>query len=114
MSIYTQLLRLGLEGTVASERSSAGGALVELLHASQRLGSLDESRARVGWAPVAVADQVAYDVALIRLSREVGIECDPAAFDPPEQERARLRRVLASCGVQLSELEDSDASTRDT
>jgi hypothetical protein len=48
-----------------------------------------------------LADQVAYDVALIELARSVGLPCDPATFDQPELRRNELDRELAARGVHV-------------
>lgn len=105
MSMYTELLGAAFGHTGSGEETTAGEALAELLRVSGRLGVASElSRTGTGWAPAAVADQLAYDVALLRLSRALGIACEPAAFDPPEPERARLEEALASRGVPLGEL----------
>ncbi len=54
-------------------------------------------------APSALATQVAYDLALIRLARSVGLACQPNDFSQPETQRHELRRALASRGVHLDE-----------
>ncbi len=41
-----------------------------------------------------VAHEIAYDVALIKLSQHLGIDTGPERFAAPEQERERLHREL--------------------
>ena len=106
MTMYTQLLETALDGAGPDEQMSAGESLAALLRAAGRLGSLPQSSgAGAGWVPAAVVDQLAYDMALVRLSRCLGIDCDIAGFDRPERERARLKEALASRGVHLDELD---------
>jgi hypothetical protein len=49
-----------------------------------------------------LANQVAYDVALIELARSVGIACDPASFELPELRRNEVNRELAARGVHVA------------
>ena len=57
------------------------------------------------WAPDAIADQLAYDVALVELSQRLGIEVDLTRFGQPRQERDRLEQALISRGIHLDEFE---------
>lgn len=47
------------------------------------------------------ADQLAYDLALMELSRLLGIECEVLRFNQPQRERDRLENELASRGIHL-------------
>ncbi len=58
-------------------------------------------RSDPGWAIQAVADQLAYDVALIRVARREGIEPDPSSFDLPGRGRDGLASALERCGISL-------------
>jgi hypothetical protein len=49
---------------------------------------------------------LAYDAALIRLARLLGVECDAEEFDLPEKARTRLEAVLAGRGFPLEEIEE--------
>ena len=100
MSMYTQLLSAAI-----------GRGPSELAGASER-GAFDEvlrSRAELGSAPAAdpdvvsavLAREVAYDVALLRLARTVGVESGPDRFEQPELERARLEGALRGRGISL-------------
>ena len=51
----------------------------------------------------ALALQIGYDVALLRLAGLVGIESDPSRFDRPYDERTRLEGALAERGISLRE-----------
>ena len=50
----------------------------------------------------ALTDQMAYDVALIKLAQRVGIECSASEFDVPERARAMLERTLFARGIPVS------------
>jgi hypothetical protein len=56
--------------------------------------------------PVAPADalsvQLAYDVALIRYARCLGIACQPSDFDPPSRGRAHVEREISERGFELA------------
>lgn len=47
----------------------------------------------------ALSDQIAYDVALIRYGRCLGIACRPTDFDPPTLGRQVIERRVAERGV---------------
>ena len=49
----------------------------------------------------ALSDQIAYDVALIRYARCLGIACRPSDFDPPTRGRQDVERAVAECGINL-------------
>ena len=69
-----------------------------------RLGRAMErhaTRTDPGWALRAVADQLSYDAALIRLSRRWGIEVEVEAFDYPTRARAALEDALIELGVDV-------------
>jgi len=71
------------------------------------LADLVDSRARLqatgGAAPVAeaLARELSYDGALIRLCVCLDVRARPAWFDSPGRERARLERELAHRGIRL-------------
>jgi hypothetical protein len=48
-----------------------------------------------------VADQLAYDVALVRLARSLGTEWDLCRFNQPLRERRTLERALGVRGIPL-------------
>ena len=71
------------------------------------LAELVDSRARLhatsAAAPVAeaLARELSYDGALIRLCASLEVRTTPAWFDSPERERARLEGELARRGIRL-------------
>ena len=71
------------------------------------LADLVDSRARLHAtgpaAPVAeaLAREVSYDGALIRLCASLNVRATPEWFDSPERERARLEQELAHRGILL-------------
>jgi hypothetical protein len=74
------------------------------------LAELVDSRARLhatgAAAPVAeaLARELSYDGALIRLCAVLDVRATPAWFDSPERERARLECELARRGIRLPQL----------
>jgi hypothetical protein len=97
--MYTQLLEavLAFEADPAT-RSRSQGPLADVI----RLRHLREHySARTGprWALQAVADQLAYDAALVRLARKRGIAAGPDTFASPERGRAALEDSLTSQGI---------------
>ena len=99
--MYAQLLEavLDYEEDPESRPRSQGplADVVRLRHAMDRRAS----RTDPGWALQAVADQLAYDAALIRLARRRGIAAAPPDFETPELGRAALEEALAARGVTL-------------
>ena len=102
-SIYTQLLAAAdARACQLAGEPTNGERLVELLRCRVQLGARRPSPSTRGWAPGAIGDQVAYDLALIGLARQLGVACN--AFDPPEPERRRLEAELSARGVSLDDL----------
>jgi hypothetical protein len=106
-SIYTQLLMATL---AAPRRVTAEPTTVERLREVRwcrgQLGTRQPSASAPGWAPGAIGDQLAYDVALVGLARALGVACDENAFDPPQPERRRLEAALAARGVSLGGVDE--------
>lgn len=79
------------------------------------LADLVESRARLhatgAAAPVAeaLARELSYDGALIRLCAAVKVRATPEWYESPERERARLERELSRRGILLPALHLQDA-----
>ena len=67
------------------------------------VGSRARLRATGVATPVAeaLARELSYDGALIRLCAALDVRATPAWFDSPERERARLERELAHRGIRL-------------
>jgi hypothetical protein len=100
-SIYIGLLEAVLGERESSPRLSASQALAEVVRCRRtviwrRLPPDDED-----WAAAALADQTAYDSALICYARRVGIDCDPGRFGTPGVERARIEGMLEARGIPL-------------
>ena len=51
----------------------------------------------------ALALQIGYDVALLRLAELIGIDSDPSRFDRPQLERTRLEGAFAERGISLNQ-----------
>ncbi|MGD0379101.1 MAG: hypothetical protein ABSC30_03870 [Acidimicrobiales bacterium] len=107
MSVYSQLLDTALDQTHSVPGSTTGDVLAQLLERRNRLGAKLSSYTGSDWAPDAIADQLAYDVALIEFSRRLGIDVDLTKFGQPQHERARLEQALVSRGIHLDVLEES-------
>jgi hypothetical protein len=105
MSMYTQLLGTALESHSSSPKEATSGqALADLLHSRKRLK--EASRHGSNWASAVVADELAYDIALIELARLVGVECEVGEFDQPRDGRAHLEERLEFQGMFLGKLGD--------
>src|SRR5579864_2376776 len=99
MSMYTQLLRAALDQAhPPGGHSTKGEALANVLERRNDLGAYLSSHPGSNWASGAVADQLAYDIALIDIASQLGIDVDLNGFDQPENERARLERALLDRG----------------
>jgi len=71
--------------------------VVRLRHAMEK----HADRSDPGWALRAVADQLAYDAALVRLARKRGVPIDLGRFDVPVRGRSELEQALVDRGVSL-------------
>ncbi len=100
-AIYTQLLEAVLTYEADPEDGPRSqGPLADVIRLRHILDR-HATRTDPGWALQAVADQLAYDAALVRLSRKRGIAGGLEAFDIPEQGRAALEDALIARGVDL-------------
>jgi len=112
MSIYSQLLSAALVQTDgADDDTTTGGALAKVLACRSKLEAEPGARSGSDWAAAALADQLAYDMALIGLSRRLGIEFDLSSFDQRQLERNRLERALETRGIALDQLIELDQLT---
>ena len=109
MSIYTQLLDSALDEVTTDNELTPSDALAELVRCRNLLGA-GFARTGSNWAPAAVADELAYDIALIGLARSLGVECDVNRFDRPGHERARLESELAARGIHLVESGETESA----
>jgi hypothetical protein len=115
MSIYTQLLGAALaERSSATEGLSAPEVLAELLRSRRGLNTSGESHGGPYLALDAVANQLSYDVALIRLAWALGIDCEINDFDRPDDGRVQTELSLTSRGIQIAglDLQTPVATTR--
>jgi hypothetical protein len=97
MSMYVDLLSSVLSD-VADELT--GDALLGYT-LTCRDEMLRASPSKSGAAYVALAAEVAYDRALLKLCKANNIEVIPANFARPREERARLEHELAQSGTDL-------------
>jgi hypothetical protein len=100
MSMYSQLLDAAFDAGAPDVHGSRAAHFSDLLLCQiQRQDRVNGQRPA---APSALASQVAYDLALIRLARSVGLACQPNDFSQPEVQRHELHRALASRGIHLN------------
>ena len=108
MSMYSQLLELALEARAHSgSRDPAASPLAELLRCRSGLAAAAPPWSDPLTATTALADQVAYDIALIEWARSIGIQIETSDFDRPEEQRLELERKLEARDNWLLEAESS-------
>lgn len=99
MSMYTHLLVAAFdERRHTYAEPTTDDALAAFHHCRDRLQSWETE---ADWTSTVLADQVAYDIALIDLARSVGIDCGIDTFDQPERRRIEVGRELASRGIHI-------------
>jgi hypothetical protein len=109
--MYAYILEAALrERSQPTAQLTTGDALAVLLECRRFLGSIASPRS-AGWGSTALANQVAYDLAIIDLARSIGLDCDAASFDQPQRRRIELERELISRGVALDDLDQQANST---
>ena len=109
--MYVQLLRTALVHRSRSGRSvSTSRLLAETIRSRGRVLEDRGPNRGDGWAPAAIAHEVAYDSALVKLCERLGIGVEVDAFGRPEQERRRLEKALADQGIDLGELTGSTST----
>ncbi len=106
MSIYAQLLSDALGQNHSDDSSTTADAMAHLVKARDRLSANRSSYTEPDWASAAVADQLAYDVALIELARLLGIEVKVVSFSRPLPERTRLERAVVCRGIPLDQFDE--------
>ena len=84
----------------SSPDSTTAEALAEL---SRCRNLLDTTLSHEGSQRVTavVADELAYDIALIDLAKHLGVGWDVRDFDNPSRGRSRLEHELTSMGIRL-------------
>jgi hypothetical protein len=102
MSMYTQLLSAALRQRSVGGSDEEGTAVAEVRRCRIEL---EHGRPAVDEDTVsaALALQIGYDVALLRLAGVIGIDSDPTRFDRPQHERGRLEGALAARGIAFDE-----------
>ncbi|HTT87732.1 MAG TPA: hypothetical protein VMF60_10210 [Acidimicrobiales bacterium] len=111
--MYTELLRTAL-AEPESGVSTKGEALASVLQCRARLQAAPPPGAAAGGASIAVADELSYDVALMRLARICGLESGPEDFESsPRRERARLEGSLAARGADVTRVDDIEPFASD-
>jgi hypothetical protein len=109
--MYTHILEAALrERSQPDAGMTTDEALTVLCKCRQHLDSMVSERG-MDWSSAALANQVAYDLALIDLAGCVGLDSDPSSFDQPEHRRMELEREVTSRGIRLDELDQRASST---
>ena len=100
MDLLTRALGKGEEGSRSHDLLMA-----DLVHSRAGLDAMD------GATPVAeaLARELSYDGALIRLCESLEVRATPEWFDSPRRERARLERELLRRGILLPPLQLQEA-----
>jgi len=112
MSMYSQLLASALDiDQPSDEEPTTGSALSDLLRCRDQLGGSRWPHHKAEGSYVALINNLAYDAALIKLARHLGVECGAEEYDLPAKARARLENVLSSRGVPLDEIESPTRSS---
>ena len=100
MSIYSQLLEAAIGSPARLDGSQDEDQLVaDLTRCRARLPEGPAPTVPAGGVPDAVADQLAYDLALTALCRHAGVAFDAGEFDRPAAARARLEEALGERGL---------------
>lgn len=104
MSMYTDILQTAIrQRQRPAKPPTVSDAMTELLDCQSHLCLANALERSMDWTATALANQVAYDVALIELARSVGLTCEPRAFERPELCRTELIRELLARGLLLDE-----------
>lgn len=112
MSMYNHILEAALrERSHHKTGITEGEALAVLFECRKRLGPIESSERGLDWSSTALANQLAYDLALLDLAGCVGIDCDPTSFDQPQRRRIEIEQELAELGVRLDELDHQPSSS---
>jgi hypothetical protein len=94
--MYVDLLTQAL-GKAEEGRRSNDLLLADLAHSRARLHTTDGTTS----VAEALAREVSYDAALIRLCESLEVPATPAGFAQPERERTRLEQALSARGIPL-------------
>ena len=112
--MYERLLEAVLNDETAADTPPTGRAVGPLAELVRLRHTMDKHAERTdpGWALQAVADQLAYDAALVRLARKRGVPVDLDDFDVPERGRSAIEQALVAKGINLP-VSDPAPPTRD-
>jgi hypothetical protein len=98
--MYSELLaRVLAESERAHPGPSPEQALAEYLRCRRGAAPAAWREPDPHWVDSALADEMAYDAALIRYARTLGVPCDSQRFGWPHDERRMTERMLASRGA---------------
>jgi hypothetical protein len=102
MTMYAHLLETALEEALRADGElNHVDVVAELIRRRAKLAEPPSSPSDSGWAPAAISDQLAYDIALITLARSIGLVCDLRRFDQPEEARRGLESAVRSRHIDL-------------
>jgi hypothetical protein len=102
MSMYTQLLQAAIgEHPAGPPEATTTHAVAEVRRCRVEVGRSVSAGIDPDAVPVELAQQIGYDVALLRLAAMLGVESDPSRFEQPQLERARLEAMFNELGVNL-------------
>jgi hypothetical protein len=110
--MYTYILEAALRDRSRPDvELTTDETLAVLFECRQHLESIASSERSGDWGSAALANQVAFDLALIDLVKSVGLDCDTSSFDQPQRRRLELERELIALGIPLDELHKQASST---
>jgi hypothetical protein len=98
MSMYSQILT---EAIGRDEDSSMSLEALKQVVEHHHTKVLEDRKFGCESAEIQLANEVAYDRALIRLCVAIGIETNPDLFSYPRAERERLEQNLADAGLAI-------------
>ena len=104
--MYTELLAAALAAQQSSVTGpTTGPCPAELPLYRARTRRNERSRQGSGWAAGALSDQLAYDVALVLLAVQQGIDVDLDAFERPPLGRSGLEQALLALSIPRGDAE---------
>ena len=102
VSMYSDLIEAALADPGGTDdRASTSRAVAEVVRCRHRLDTAGWREADRQGVDAVLADEVAYDVALVRYARSLGVECDTHGFGWPHTGRRRIEELLVSRGIDL-------------
>lgn len=105
--MYQRLLGLALDETSDGDGLTSSEALGQLLSCRRQLRHEDDNSDgrddSTGGTASGLGEELAYDLALLRLARMLGIPVDVRAFGQPNVARSRLEQAVEAYGIRLAE-----------